>query len=101
MLNALLKKKKKEKKWDKHKHEYIPAIYYQNWIGLNGEPHLAIKCGSHCKICGRVNGMMYMYSNREDRIERFKEENPNFIEVTLPDSWSYFKDSCVPLSELV
>lgn len=95
------KKKKKNKKnqKSKHKHIYIPAIYHNSYSGFNshGKKTDYITCGSHCKICGRVKDMTFMWFSPEDRIKKFKIENPNYIEITLPENWDYFKNKNVPI----
>lgn len=92
-------KKKKKNKRSKHKHEYIPAIYYNSYSGFNsnGKKTKYITCGSHCKYCGRVKDMTFMWFNSEDRIKKFQIENPNYIEIILPENWDYFKDKCIPI----
>ena len=92
------KKKKKKNKRSEHKHEYIPAIYYYHYISPHsGKKSVRVQCGTHCRKCGRIKGMLFMFVNMEDRIERFKKENPNYVEITLPDSWDYFKDKYIPV----
>lgn len=92
-------KKKKKNKRSKHKHEYIPAVYYNSYSGFNsnGKKTEYITCGSHCKHCGRVKNMTFMWFNSEDRIKKFKIENPDYIEITLPENWDYFKDKHIPV----
>lgn len=94
-----VKKKKKHNKRSKHKHSYIPAVYYNSYSGFssNGKKTEYITCGSHCKKCGRVKDMIFMWSNTQDRVEKFKKEYPEYVEVHLPDEWDYFKDKCVPV----
>lgn len=94
-----VKKKKKENKRSKHKHIYIPAIYHNSYSGFNsnGKKTEYITCGSHCKICGRVKNMRFMWFNSEDRIEQFKLDYPDYVEVYLPEEWDYFKNKSIPL----
>lgn len=92
------KKQKKKNKRSKHKHEYIPAIYHLSYIGaLSNEKHEHITCGSHCKHCGRVSDMKFMWSREAERVEQFKEQYPNYVEIVLPEGWDYFKDKNIPI----
>ena len=93
------KKKHKQHKKSSHKHKYIPAIYYNSYSGFNsnGKKQEYITCGSHCKICGRVSDMSFIWFNTEDRIEKFKKEHPDYIEMHLPENWDYFRDKYVPI----
>ncbi len=93
-----VKKKHKKNKKSNHKHKYIPAIYHMSYVGINSnEKHIHTTCGSHCAYCGRVSDMYFMWSREEERVQRFKEEYPNYVEVTLPEGWDYFKDKFVPI----
>lgn len=93
------KKQKKKNKRSKHKHEYIPGIYYSSYSGFNsnGKKQNYVMCGSHCKICGRVNNISFMWFNTADKVEHFKEEYPNYVEIVLPEGWNYFKDKNIPV----
>lgn len=95
-----VKKKKKDKKWKRHKHEYIPAIYHYTYIDYKNKKHDVTAYGSHCKYCGRILNMVNGWWVREEKekIERFKEEYPNYQEITLPDSWEYLKDNLIPVN---
>lgn len=88
-----IKKDKKKNKRSKHKHEYIPAIYNISYKRIDGKLIRYQTCGRHCKICGRVENQYYA----DDRLNKFKEQNPNWIELTLPDEWDYFKDKNIPV----
>lgn len=90
------KKKKKNKKVD-HKHEYIPGIYNMSYKTNTGEVKRHQTCGYHCKICGRVRDMRYLWFNTEEKIAQFKKEHPNYVEITPPQGWDYFKDKNVPV----
>ena len=93
------KKQKKKTKRSKHKHEYVPGIYYNSYSGFNsnGKKTEYITCGSHCKHCGRVQNMMFMWFDAEEKAKRFKEQNLDYVEIHLPDEWNYFKDKCIPI----
>lgn len=94
-----VKKKQKKNKRSKHKHQYIPAVYHNSYSGFNsnGKKTEYVTCGSHCKECGRVKSMAFMWVNTEERVERFKKEFPDYVEIKLPDEWDYFKDKVVPV----
>lgn len=86
-----IKKKQKKNVRSKHKHIYIPAIYKNNSD--------IVYCGSHCKICGRINSFIYTYSKIPERLEKFKKEYPDYTVVYLPDNWDYFKDKIIPVNK--
>lgn len=94
-----VKKKKKKNKRSKHKHEYIPAIYHNSYSGFNsnGKKTEYTTCGAHCKHCGRVKDMRFLWVQEEQMIERFRKEYPDCKEIYLPDGWDYFKDKIIPL----
>ena len=94
-----VKKKKKTKKWKRHKHEYVPAIYHYTYISDFGDKkkHNFTTYGSHCKYCGRIMDMSSGFWTTEEKIKQFKEEYPEYQEITLSDSWSYFKDNLIPV----
>jgi hypothetical protein len=54
-------------------------------------------CGRHCKICGRVENIYFLWCNSDDKLKRFKENNPGWIEITLPREWDCFKDKNIPI----
>lgn len=86
------KKKKKKNKRSNHKHKYIPAIYYTS--GKDGTTY-----GFHCKHCGRVKDMSYAgyWVCKNERLELFKQEHPDYVEIILPENWSWWKDKNVPI----
>lgn len=87
------KKKKKQNKRSKHKHEYVPAIYIRTYE--NGDSYNFY--GSHCKTCGRVKDMFcYWGAANEERLSKFKKENPEYVEIILPKDWDYFKNKNIP-----
>ena len=93
-----MKKKKKTNKRSKHKHEYIPAVYHHSYTGFNSDKKKEYTmCGSHCKHCGRIKDITFMWFNSEDRIERFKKEYPDYVEIHLPENWDCFRDKNVPV----
>ena len=96
-LYKKIKKNKKKNKRSKHKHKYIPAIYNMSYKRIDGKLEHHQTCGQHCKICGRVKDMYYLWFNTDDRLNKFKKQNPDWIELTLPDGWDYFKDKNIPV----
>ena len=97
-ISSKKKKKKKKAKRSEHKHEYIPGVYHLSYTNFNNDKKIEhITCGSHCKYCGRVKNMHFLWSHEEKRIKEFKEEYPNYIELTLPEGWDYFKNKNIPL----
>ena len=93
------KKKIKKHKKSKHKHEYVPGVYHLSYIGINSNiKHEHITCGSHCKYCGRVNDMKFIWSHEEEYIEQFKKQYPDYIEIILPQGWDCFKDKNIPIN---
>ena len=90
-------KKKKKTKRSNHKHEYIPAIYNVIYKQIDGTEVPRQMCGQHCKICGRVENMYFLWYNTEDMLKKFKKNNPEWIELTLPREWDYFKDKNIPI----
>ena len=92
------KKVKKKNKRSKHKHEYIPAVYHLSYVNFNdNKKNEHITCGSHCKHCGRVKNMHFIWSHEEERIQKFKKEYPNYVELTLPEGWDWFRNKNIPL----
>ena len=94
-----VKKKGKKHKKSSHKHEYIPAIYHRVHVkSVTGE-RVSYDCyGFHCKHCGRVQDMHYIWGFcNGDRVDRFRKEYPDYVEINLPDEWDWFKNSCVPI----
>ena len=92
-------KKKKQHKKSNHKHKYIPAIYHRVHINaITNEKELYDCYGFHCKYCGRLENMWYIWSHNPEKIEEFKEKYPNYVEVTLPDTWCWFKNNYIPIS---
>ncbi len=91
------KKKKKKNKRANHKHEYVSAIYNMSYKRVDGKVEKHQTCGAHCKICGRVQDMYFLWFNTDDKLEKFKKENPNYIELVLPEDWDYFKDKYLPV----
>lgn len=93
-----LKKKQKKNNRSKHKHKYVPAVYHLNF-NLNGDKKQEhITCGSHCKYCGRINDMKFIWSHEEEHIEQFKKQYPDYIEIILPQGWDCFKDKNIPIN---
>ena len=93
-----IKKKKKKNKRSKHKHEYIPGVYHLSYNGINSnKKHEHITCGHHCKHCGRVENMRFLWAQEEMLIRKFKDEHPDYVEIYLPDNWDYFKDKNIPI----
>ena len=94
-------KKKKhphKTKRSKHKHEYIPAIYYLSFTNFNSNvKHEHVACGRHCKYCGRVEDMHFVWLGGDTYFKKFKEKYPEYIEVTLPDEWDFFKHKNIPV----
>lgn len=96
-ISSKRKKKKKKVKRSEHKHIYIPAIYHRSCLRSDGHKDEWICCGSHCKICGKVKNMNILWSRPEERLERFKEEYPKAVEITVPETWDWFRDKCIPV----
>lgn len=91
------KKKKKKNKRSNHKHEYIPAIYHLSYKRIDGGVTEHQTCGRHCKICGRVENMYFLWFNTDEKLKKFKEENPDCLELILPEDWDYFKNKYLPI----
>lgn len=90
------KKKKKKNNRSKHKHCYIPAVYNMSYKTNTGKVQNHQGFGFHCKKCGRVKNMSFLWTSYSERFERFKKEYPDYIEITLPENWDYFKDKVIP-----
>lgn len=96
-----IKKKTKKHKKSSHKHEYIPAVYHNVYIkSIIYEKKIYDCYGFHCKYCGRVLDLYFTWDSLGNKIEDFKAEHPDYIDVTLPDNWDFFKDKSIPMESL-
>ena len=91
------RKKKKKNKRANHKHNYIPAVYNMSYRTNLGNVKCHQTFGFHCDKCGRVENMYFMWSHHSERFERFKKEYPDYVEITLPEGWDYFRDKVIPI----
>ena len=91
------KKKKKKNSRSNHKHKYVPAIYHMSYKRVDGKAEYHKTYGHHCEICGRVKDMYFLWFDAENKIKEFKKENPDCLELILPEDWDYFKDKYLPI----
>lgn len=92
------KKKVKKNKKANHKHEYVPGIYYSSYINFQGKVVPTINYGFHCKHCGRIDNLYYLWGST--RLDEFKNKYPDYVEVQMPQNWDYWKNKNVPLTEI-
>lgn len=90
-------KKKIKNRRSNHKHEYIPAIYNVIYKQIDGTEVSRQMCGRHCKICGRVEDIYFLWVNSDEGLKRFKQQYPEWVEITLPKEWDCFKDKNIPV----
>lgn len=79
------KKKRKQVKKSNHKHKYRPMIFMRKGRRLDNTEYVTYNAGFACEICGRVDDFYFLWGNQEEKINYFKLENPNYIEVELPE----------------
>lgn len=87
------KKNKKKVKRANHKHEYVPGIYYSSYVNFQGKVVPTINYGFHCKHCGRIDNLYYLWD--KTRVEDFKKQHPDYVEIQMPENWDYWKNKTV------
>ena len=94
MPHKKIKKKIKSKR-SNHKHHYAPCVFYMT----NSDNSLLPQVGFICDICGRPKDLLFFFSfsDQEKKVNKFKQEHPDYIEIILPKDFNFWKAKAIPL----